>query len=221
MNPTAISGSGQVSLSWSAPSDNGGSPITYYNIYRCTSSGSETFLTSVNATSTQYIDTEVTDGLTYYYNVSAINLAGEGPQSNEVNAIPTGVPSIPLNLQITPGNNKITLAWHIPSNNGGLTITGYNIYRGTSSGTEVILTTVNGSTLTYMDTGLTANTTYYYQISAINSAGVGQKSSEIHATTLTPNSKNTIGGMVIESLLLVSCISMIVIVLGVKKHIKK
>jgi fibronectin type 3 domain-containing protein len=73
-----------VSLAWSAPS-NGGNPISGYRIYRSTSPGKETFLTAVGNV-TSYKDMTNVRGVTYYYEVSAMNGVGEGPLSNEARA---------------------------------------------------------------------------------------------------------------------------------------
>jgi len=85
----ATSASTSVTLQWSPPGSNGGSAITNYKIYRGTSSGAETFLTQVGNV-TSYLDVAVAFGTTYYYKVSAINAAGEGPLSNERSATPSG-----------------------------------------------------------------------------------------------------------------------------------
>jgi hypothetical protein len=82
---TAVAGNGSVALTWSAPND-GGSPITGYDVYQGTSSGEETLLGVVTAPADT--DTTVINGNTYYYEVSAINGVGEGPFSAEVSATP-------------------------------------------------------------------------------------------------------------------------------------
>jgi len=84
--------SNYINVRWSTP-DDGGSPITHYNIYRSTSSGNEVYYTYVPAPTTTFRDTNVTAGTTYYYQVSAVNAVGEGDRSNEVNA---SVASSPL-----------------------------------------------------------------------------------------------------------------------------
>ena len=48
-----------------------------YNIYRGTASGAETLLTQVGNV-TSYTDSTVTNGTTYFYEVSAVNAVGEG-----------------------------------------------------------------------------------------------------------------------------------------------
>jgi hypothetical protein len=86
-DPHSTPGDEQVSLSWNAPAFNGGSPITSYKIYRGTTSGSENFFTTLGNVLI-FTDTKVTNGLTYYYQISAINDVGEGNKSIEVNATP-------------------------------------------------------------------------------------------------------------------------------------
>ena len=90
---TATGGNGQVSLSWTAPASDGGVAITSYRVYRGTSSGSETLLTSGGCSGLGAVlscnDTGLTNGQKYYYKVSAVNSLGEGPQSNEATGTPT------------------------------------------------------------------------------------------------------------------------------------
>jgi subtilase family serine protease len=87
-NLKATAGNAQVALSWSSPSSNGGSAITNYNVYRGTSSGGETLLATLGNV-LAYTDTPVTNGQTYYYQVTATNSVGESSRSNEASATPT------------------------------------------------------------------------------------------------------------------------------------
>jgi PKD repeat protein len=91
---TATPGTGQVSLSWTPPVSTGGENITKYNVYRGTASGAETLLTSGGCSGlgvvTSCVDTGLTAGQAYYYKATAVNGVGEGPQSNEAGATPTG-----------------------------------------------------------------------------------------------------------------------------------
>jgi hypothetical protein len=82
--PTALiatPGNAQVSLSWNASSG-----ATSYNVKRSTTSGGESTIAS--ATTNSYTDTSVTNGILYYYVVSAVNANGESANSSEQSATP-------------------------------------------------------------------------------------------------------------------------------------
>ena len=87
-NLVAEAGDGYVRLTWEPPSDDGGSVITNYKIYRGTSSGEERYLATVGDVLT-YTDTGLTNGQTYYYRVSAVNGIGEGNLSDEISITPS------------------------------------------------------------------------------------------------------------------------------------
>src|SRR3990170_2157359 len=73
---------GAVDLSWSAPTDDGGAAVTTYEVYRGTTAGTATLLTTIEA-ALAYTDTAVTGGQAYWYQVAARNTAGLGARSNE------------------------------------------------------------------------------------------------------------------------------------------
>ncbi len=97
----ATAGNDSVTLDWSTPTD-GGSPISVYDLYRGTSPGGETLLGPVTADTDS--DDAVTNGTTYYYEVSAINGVGQGLRSNEVIATPSApgqAPTITSSSSVT------------------------------------------------------------------------------------------------------------------------
>jgi fibronectin type 3 domain-containing protein len=73
-------------VSWSAPTDNGGSQIIGYNVYRRPSTGIFRLVVSLGNV-TSYKDTTTARGATYYYAVSAVNGVGEGPKSGDSPAV--------------------------------------------------------------------------------------------------------------------------------------
>lgn len=132
-----------------------------YKVYRATTSGAETLLTTVgNVTSW---DDSVPAG-TYYYKVSAVNAVGGGSTSDEASATATAppapiAPSAPQNLSASPANGRgVQLSWSVPAWNGGSAITGYRVYRATTSGSETLLTTL-GVVTSYKDTSTARGTT--------------------------------------------------------------
>jgi hypothetical protein len=91
---------------------------------------------------------------------------------------PTGLSAISAN-----NNTEVDLSWTAPSG----TVTGYNVYRGTSAGAESV-TPLNSSPLTattFRDTTVSPLTTYFYTVKAVNSGGASAASSETNATTAT------------------------------------
>jgi fibronectin type 3 domain-containing protein len=89
LGTTASAGNASVTVSWSAPATNGGSPVTGYNVYRGTSPGGESGPpVASNVTTTSFTDTGLANGTTYYYKVAAVNAVGTSAQSSEVSATP-------------------------------------------------------------------------------------------------------------------------------------
>jgi fibronectin type 3 domain-containing protein len=182
-SPTSLVASGgvrQISLSWSAPFEDGGASITGYNVYRSSAaSGTYSLLASLSVAS-QYFDKNLGNGATYYYRVSALNSAGEGALSASVSAQTSSPPGPPLSLSATPSFSDIKLTWGQPLSDGGSGITGYKIYRGTSPGAETYLASV-GKVLTYDDAQVVNGQVYYYVVSAVNAVGISASSNEISA----------------------------------------
>lgn len=173
-----------ATLSWSAPAS-GPAPASY-NVYRGTTPGGESLLAS-GVTATTYPDTGLTNGTTYYYKVYGVNGAGQGAASNEVSATPSTpatVPGAPTSLSASTASRRgVNLSWKAPSSNGGSSITGYKLYRSTSSGAEVFVTDVSctTSTCSASDTGTSRNVTYFYKVAAVNAVGTGSQSNEASA----------------------------------------
>ena len=87
LTATTVSSS-QINLSWTAPSNNGGSAITGYKIEKSTDGGTtwSTIVSNTGSTSTTYSDTGLAASTTYAYRVSAINSVGTSAPSNTASA---------------------------------------------------------------------------------------------------------------------------------------
>jgi fibronectin type 3 domain-containing protein len=177
---TPISAS-QINLSWTAPAGT----VAGYNLYRGASAGAENYAAPINGgtpvAATTYDDTTVSGGTTYYYTVEVVNASGSSVASSEGGALTC--PAAPTGLTATAVSTaQINLSWTAPAG----TVTGYNIYRGTTGGGESA-TPINGgtpvTTTTYSDSGLTAGTTYYYIVKAVNASGSSIASNESSAST--------------------------------------
>jgi Glycoside hydrolase family 44/Fibronectin type III domain len=92
----------------------------------------------------------------------------------------TTIPSVPTGVMATAGNAQVALAWTASSG-----ATSYHVKRGTASGgpfTQVAAPASAGFT----DTGLTNGTTYFYVVSALNSAGESTDSMPASAKPAAP-----------------------------------
>ena len=168
---TAAASDKVVALSWAAVPG-----AATYNVYRSLTPGGEgTTPYAAGDANTTFTDTGLTDGTTYYYQVTAADPLIEGSGSAETPATPaatvvtpptypTAPPPTPTGLTATWSGKAVVLTWN-PSPGA----TAYNIYRGTTHAGESLTPyaySVAGTSFT--DTNVTANTAYYYYITAIN-----------------------------------------------------
>ncbi len=185
-------GQTQIDLSWTAPSNTGGSAITSYRIQVSTDGGTSftDLVASTGNANTKYSHTGLALGTTRHYRVYASNTNGESAQpSNTATATTQGVvaPGAPTGLSVTAsGRTILLLSWTAPSSNGGEQVTGYQIERsadGNDPWADVVANTMSTAT-SYVDRGLTAATTRHYRVRARNSQGAGDPSSAAMGTTV-------------------------------------
>jgi fibronectin type 3 domain-containing protein len=98
-------------------------------------------------------------------------------------------PDTPTGLTVT-STSPITLSWTAVSG-----ATSYNVYRGTASGFSNktrLASDITGTT--YTDTSAVAGTTYYYQVTAVNSDGLSSASNEVNAVSQSGTSGSFVLG---------------------------
>ena len=162
------SDSGKPKLTWNAVSG-----ATSYRVFRSESRGSGYSLLGTT-TATSYTNTGAAVGKTYYYRVKAVNSVGTSGYSNIVSGkAKTAAPAAP---SVTAGNSstgKPQLTWKAVS--GAVK---YEVYRSTrqNSGYSLLGTTTATS---YVNTGASTGTTYYYRVKAVNRNGMASGYSNI------------------------------------------
>ena len=181
----AAPGTGQVKLTWTAPLNTGGLPITGYDIVYKPIGSSSNIVTSVSAYPTSFTAQNLTNGTEYSFTISARNALGQGVQTT-IQTTPALVPGVPKNIASSPGSNQITLSWEAPDSDGGLPITGYTILYGTTNGSFSPLANVSASTTSYTAMGLTSSVAYYFVVHANNIVGAGSNSDVTWTAPLEP-----------------------------------
>lgn len=96
---------------------------------------------------------------------------------------PPTIPPAPTGLSATPGDSRVSLAWTASSG-----ATSYNVKRSETTGGSYTTITSPGAvtTTSYIDTTAANDTPYFYVVSAVNSAGESDNSTEVSATPQSP-----------------------------------
>ncbi|MEO1049351.1 MAG: T9SS type A sorting domain-containing protein [Bacteroidota bacterium] len=197
-SPSGLVGTAQsssaIALDWD---DNTEEDLTSYNVYRSLSPNVQLDTSSMvgfNLNASQFTDNGLMPSTTYYYVVTAEDLAGnESTPSTEISVLTDAdivPPAAPTGLQVTNVEvGAITLDWN---DNGESDFASYNIYRGTSSGFAANTTSLLDSGLTsstYIDNAVSTESTYFYVVQAVDQFdNVSSASNEVSATTpdITP-----------------------------------
>ena len=164
---TAAGAASQVTLDWTTVSG-----ASSYTVYWHNSTGVSSSSTAITSVSTDnYTHSSLDNGTTYYYKVAAVDSAGTGTLSSEVNAA-TPLPA-PDNLSASGANNTVTLTWDNVSGATSYTLYWDNVSGIDSSDTAITSITNDNYTHNNMDNG----STYYYKVASVNSSGTGTLSS--------------------------------------------
>ena len=178
LNLSGASATNAIDLTWSTPSAPGSSPITDYRIEYGTNAGGPfiTFDDGVS-TDTSTTVTGLTNGVTYYFRVTAVNAVGDGTSATTVlGLVPSDVPDAPTidaatelgggaSIDFTPGHSDIEITSYEYRLDGGAWQTG----------------SVTADVMTI--SGLTNGTTYDIEIRSVNDIGPSPASSPV---TVTP-----------------------------------
>jgi len=172
---SAVGGNAKVTLTWGAAARAASYKVfrgTVANVYGPTPVAS-------GLTGLTFTDTAVTNGTTYHYAVVATNVIGDSPQSTDAAATPQGPPAAPAGVTATAGatgTRQITVAW-----SPAVGATSYTVRRRTSVNGTLTTVATNLTATSFVNTGLTRNTRYYYVVIAVNAAGSSPNSAQVNA----------------------------------------
>ena len=182
-----------ITLSWQSPTANidGSTPVNLlgYNVYRMDESQSVPGAAPVNSTlvsGTDYVDKSFKFGGEYRYIVRAVSLGTGGAQveslnSNAISVLPRDVfpPSPPSGISIGPSLGRLSIFF---AANPESDIAGYNIYRSTDPNQPKPWTKLNTNLIdrtTFLDDKVETGKTYYYYLTAVDTAGNVSQPSEV------------------------------------------
>jgi len=175
-------GSGTLTLSWATPSNLGGQSITGYQIRRSADGSNWTDLTPATSSQTEYVVSGLINGTLYYFQISAVTIAGLG-SSASTSGTPATIAGAPTNLTATAsGNNTIALAWIAPVVTGGAPVFAYQVEVSSDGGTTWSSVTDSVTVTAFNYTATLVGIPLSFRVSAITSAGIGTSSAPATVT---------------------------------------
>ncbi len=172
-NVSAQTSHGLVTVSWSAPPANGGSPITGYVV---TANPGGSLCTTPDGLSTTCTMMNLLGGTAYSFTVAALNAIGSSSDSSPSNLVTpvATAPNAPSGVVATSGISAATVSWLAPDSNGASPLTSFSVsvYLVTSNvPTGKGCSTPDGDTLTCTVSGLTRALRYTFRVTASNTIG--------------------------------------------------
>ena len=148
-------------LSWNKVTGSSG-----YEVLRATSkTGTYKSVKTITSGSTvSYTDTKLATGKTYYYKVRAYRTVDKKKVYSSYSSVVSAKPVLKTpSVKLTSGSKKATIKWEKISG-----ASGYEVYRATSKSGKYskIKTITKNSTVSYVNSSLTKNKTYYYKVRA-------------------------------------------------------
>ncbi len=225
LNFNVVADIGSAQLTWDQPIFFGGRVIEGFKIFRGTERETLTVVATVVGMQTFYNDTNLKNGNTYYYRISAFNVELEGNSTEIVEIMPKGPP---LDTKNTVGvldtkNGTIVITWTGPTSNGGSEISSYRIYRGLQRDNLTFIMELDPG-VDFVDEGVKPGVGYYYSITAVNEKGEGPRSLVIFVQIPAEESSSDPGGNAVIWILLalvVIIIMVIIVIIAVVQSNKK
>jgi hypothetical protein len=185
--PATGVGSGQVKVTWTAPSANG-SAIRDYIIQWSIDGTAWTTVNDGASTARSDVVSDLANGTRYRFRLAAVNAVGQGPWSSIVSATPRWKPTAPggLRAAVAPatgvGSRQVKLTWDTPASTGGSAVTDYVIQRSTDGVKWTTVVDGASTARSYVVSRLTNGTQYRFRVAARNPVGQGAWSTVVRAT---------------------------------------
>ena len=181
---TVVISASQINLTWIS---NSAGAETGFDVEKSTDGVTYFQISTVASGTVTYASTGLQASTLYYYRVRAFNTVGFSNYTNVSSASTSAAPAVAPNAPVsvvatTASSTQINLTWA----SGGANPQSFSIARSSDNVNFTVVTSVNASTLSYSDVGLSASTQYWYKVLASNGAGNSAYSSTATATTAAP-----------------------------------
>ena len=168
INVTAVASNASATISWDPPININGSAVTGYTVTAYTAENNSAGTCSTSAPTETCAISGLTNGLPYTFKVTATNGIGTSASSLASSAVtPSTIPNAPTSVIASMGDERASVSFTAPANNGGSALLSYTV---TSSPGDFTCT-VNAPSTSCNVTGLTNGTSYTFTVKARNING--------------------------------------------------
>jgi hypothetical protein len=169
-NVTATAGNAQATVTFSAPTYTGGSPITSYTVSSIPADGVDA---NAGSASLSHVITGLKNGTAYAFTVTANSANGPSlpSTSNSVTPAPT-IPGAPTISGVAAGDSQVTVTF-AQGSDGGSAITGYTVTSKPAGGVDA---NAGSTSLNHVITGLANKVDYTFTVTATNAVGTSTPS---------------------------------------------
>jgi predicted RNA-binding protein with TRAM domain len=199
----AVNGDGSVTVSWTAPTSDGGSKLTQFVVtaidLTTPGNGGQTVTAGPSATSGTF--TTLSAGDSYTFVVQAVNGVGSSAKSAvsssvSIPGVNTSAPGAPTGISATlNGDGSVTVSWTAPTSDGGSNITQFvaTAVDSTTPANGGQTITSDSSTTSGTFTKLSAGDSYTFVVQAVN--GVGSSANSAASNSVSIPGVNTSPGI--------------------------
>lgn len=179
----AVRGDRAATVTWTAPSSNGGSAITGYGVeYRAKDARTGTWgawtVRTTSASTLKLALTGLVNGTTYQVRVAARSALGTGSYAAAVSVVPATKPSAPTGVKAVATTGKITVSWAKPATNGS-TLSGYQVKYSLNGTTWYTMPKVAATSTSTVLKSTKKGKAYSFRVTALSNLGSSPASSVV------------------------------------------
>lgn len=183
-----------ITISWTEP-DNGGDPISDYEIDWDRGATIDSYTTLVSTTSgtlTHTISGLTVAGEVYKLKVRAVNSIGTSVDSAEYQVIGASLPDKPITFvrdDTLTTKSQVSFSWNAPPSDGGSSILDYEVEMDDNNDNVYTVVATGLASAAHIETGLSAGNAYRFRVRARNAVGYSVYANVFTITAATVPSK--------------------------------